>query len=306
MTNARGSSALPGREKTAMVRATKSLPRILMVILVVSVTHAMSPGQEVGIDRPGKDLRPGFDLPQPDPALCKTACDDDQKCMAYTFVKPGFQGPNARCWLKSEVPAAVKNDCCISGVKVITAQISGVLILGQNPPTITSVKPTEPDGAPYVTAGGPLVIDGKNFSSDPAKNKIMIGKLVGTPLTPPPPQDVLAEISVNKASAARIETTATASLAKDQYLLWVYVEGGGYSSPVKVWFAPKPGPLPPVPKITSIDAAFPCLTTVIHGGTFDVQTRVTWPVGLSELTEYLNDLRSKPESLVVYRQAPTR
>jgi hypothetical protein len=75
-------------------------------------------GQEVGVDRPGQDLKPGFDLASDNPQLCKTACDADPNCRAYTYVKPNtIQGPNPRCWLKSGVPAAVRNDCCISGVK---------------------------------------------------------------------------------------------------------------------------------------------------------------------------------------------
>ncbi len=33
----------------------------------------------------------------------------------WTFVKPGHQGRNARCWLKYAVPRLVKNPCCDSG-----------------------------------------------------------------------------------------------------------------------------------------------------------------------------------------------
>jgi 1-phosphatidylinositol phosphodiesterase len=73
-------------------------------------------GLEQGIDRPGYDIQ-NFDLPQPRPHLCKEACERDTGCLAFTYVNPGVQGPNARCWLKNSVPPAVPNACCISGVK---------------------------------------------------------------------------------------------------------------------------------------------------------------------------------------------
>jgi hypothetical protein len=61
-----------------------------------------------------------FDLAEARPELCQTACESDPECKAYTYVKPGVQGPHARCWLKSGVPKVVINDCCISGVKNVT------------------------------------------------------------------------------------------------------------------------------------------------------------------------------------------
>lgn len=67
-------------------------------------------------DRRGGDYK-NFDLSQPRFELCRDACANDSNCRAYTYVKPGGQGPNARCWLKSSVPAAGASGCCISGVK---------------------------------------------------------------------------------------------------------------------------------------------------------------------------------------------
>lgn len=83
------------------------------------VTYAPVPGGgpfEYGIDRPGSDFQ-NFDLPRVDPALCQRACMDSPACQAFTFVQPGVQGPNARCWLKNVVPQSTPNNCCISGVK---------------------------------------------------------------------------------------------------------------------------------------------------------------------------------------------
>ena len=80
-----------------------------------AATGAMS-ALEVSIDRPGSDYT-SFDLSSPDPAACQKACADDARCVAFTYVIPGHQGPSARCWLKDSVPDQVPNDCCTSGVK---------------------------------------------------------------------------------------------------------------------------------------------------------------------------------------------
>jgi hypothetical protein len=74
---------------------------------------------EPRVNRLGSDYK-NFELPDADPELCRAACDDDPKCRAFTYVKPGLQGPKARCWLKDPVPAPRKDeDCCVSGVKPV-------------------------------------------------------------------------------------------------------------------------------------------------------------------------------------------
>jgi hypothetical protein len=71
-------------------------------------------------DRPGSDYR-DFDLPQPGYQACLDACANEPTCVAYTYVKPGMQGPNARCWLKSSVPNPIRSACCVSGIKQLEA-----------------------------------------------------------------------------------------------------------------------------------------------------------------------------------------
>jgi hypothetical protein len=71
---------------------------------------------ETDTNRAGSDYD-NFDLPKADPNLCADACEEDRKCRAYTYVKPGVQGNNARCWLKDSAPRKTTDDCCISGVK---------------------------------------------------------------------------------------------------------------------------------------------------------------------------------------------
>jgi hypothetical protein len=67
------------------------------------------------IDRPGADFA-NFDLNGAFPSDCRDACARDGRCQAWTFVKPGVQGPKARCWLKSSVPPPQPNTCCVSDV----------------------------------------------------------------------------------------------------------------------------------------------------------------------------------------------
>jgi hypothetical protein len=69
---------------------------------------------EPGIDRPGEDYD-HFAVPDADPKQCSAACETDHRCAAYTYVRPGLQGPDAICWLKASVPQPVQNECCISG-----------------------------------------------------------------------------------------------------------------------------------------------------------------------------------------------
>jgi hypothetical protein len=72
---------------------------------------------------PGSDYR-DFDLKIDDPKLCAQVCTEDSSCIACTYVKPGIQGPNARCWLKNNVSSPVPDQCCQSGVKEIRAILS--------------------------------------------------------------------------------------------------------------------------------------------------------------------------------------
>jgi hypothetical protein len=80
------------------------------------VPPAAGGGLEPGVDRPGMDYR-SFDLGYPRPDDCRNACLSEPQCVAFTYVNPGVQRANARCWLKGQVPQPVQNNCCVSGVK---------------------------------------------------------------------------------------------------------------------------------------------------------------------------------------------
>ncbi len=72
-------------------------------------------GLETNIDRPGSDYR-SFWMVSQDPLACQAVCNRDRRCAAFTFVRAGVQGPQARCYLKDPPPAPVGNNCCVSGL----------------------------------------------------------------------------------------------------------------------------------------------------------------------------------------------
>jgi hypothetical protein len=91
---------------------------IALVGLMAGSVAASDDGPfEYKTDRPGSDFR-DFDLPdRAGPKECLVACEQDDQCVAFTYVRAGVQGQNPRCWLKNRIPDAVPSDCCVSGVK---------------------------------------------------------------------------------------------------------------------------------------------------------------------------------------------
>jgi len=65
-----------------------------------------------GTNLPGSDYA-NFEAPSA--FVCRTTCGGESRCQAYTWVKPGIQGPGGRCWLKHSLPAIVRDACCDSG-----------------------------------------------------------------------------------------------------------------------------------------------------------------------------------------------
>jgi hypothetical protein len=73
------------------------------------------PGEN-GIDRAGGDYRSLDIVADATGKACKAACEADNRCRAWTYVRPGYIGPNARCFLKDRVRPPRRKPCCISGV----------------------------------------------------------------------------------------------------------------------------------------------------------------------------------------------
>jgi PAN domain-containing protein len=71
---------------------------------------------ENAIDRYGGDYK-NFDIPtNPSSEACMKACEDDNRCRAWTFVRSGYVGAAARCYLKDKITRPRRKPCCVSGV----------------------------------------------------------------------------------------------------------------------------------------------------------------------------------------------
>jgi hypothetical protein len=73
-------------------------------------------GAEFSIDRFGGDYRNFETDADSTGEACKAACDGDSHCRAWTYVRPGYAGSSARCYLKSKITKPRHKPCCISGV----------------------------------------------------------------------------------------------------------------------------------------------------------------------------------------------
>jgi len=71
---------------------------------------------EYSIDRQGGDFR-FVDLPADGTAeSCKTICEGENRCRAFTFVRAGYISAAPRCYLKDKITRPRHKPCCISGV----------------------------------------------------------------------------------------------------------------------------------------------------------------------------------------------
>ncbi len=100
----------------------KSVPEPVKDSCCVSGVSGVITGLEFDTDRKGNNYRDfgiGFqyvELSNQVELRCRTACEKEEQCKAWTYVKPAKEGESAHCYLKNKVPKATKNNCCISGV----------------------------------------------------------------------------------------------------------------------------------------------------------------------------------------------
>jgi hypothetical protein len=71
---------------------------------------------EMSIDRNGGDYR-SFELASdPTGESCKKACEAENRCRAWTYLRPGYGSATARCFLKAQIKPPRRKPCCMSGV----------------------------------------------------------------------------------------------------------------------------------------------------------------------------------------------
>lgn len=103
--------------------ALKSLLKILTLGFAFVLFAGGAMAWESNRNRPGGDFM-HFPLVAPLPGQCEAACNSNATCKAWTYVKPGQQGPLAVCWLKSVAPPKVVDSCCISGKKAVAPAVT--------------------------------------------------------------------------------------------------------------------------------------------------------------------------------------
>jgi hypothetical protein len=91
-------------------------PLLTLAALLIPTVAIALPTFQPNVDMKGLDYN-HFDLPRPSARLCQEACLADDRCQAWTFVRPTHFGPRATCWLKSRVPEGQSSACCVSGTR---------------------------------------------------------------------------------------------------------------------------------------------------------------------------------------------
>src|SRR5437660_1717851 len=71
---------------------------------------------EFSTDRFGGDYRHFDAATDPNGKSCQMACEAEEGCRAWTYVRPGYVGSSAVCYLKSRITRPLHKPCCISGV----------------------------------------------------------------------------------------------------------------------------------------------------------------------------------------------
>ena len=125
---------------------------MLACLTILTITGFLNAGHcaeyEMNTDRPGMDYS-CYDLPVNDMTAgtsCKSDCDSDSKCIAWTYVKPNTtKGPHALCCKKNSLPAKKSDACCISGVKPC--------------PPINITSPSTPDQTYFINQALPITWD---------------------------------------------------------------------------------------------------------------------------------------------------
>jgi len=89
----------------------------LMTLTLFAAVFGPEPAvAQSAFDRPGSDYL-SAPVRSGDPVDCALLCERDRRCHAWSFNYPTDPAIGAVCWLKSNVPARVPDNCCVSGVR---------------------------------------------------------------------------------------------------------------------------------------------------------------------------------------------
>jgi hypothetical protein len=99
-------------------RVTSRVPALCCVSGVrgTGVIEPRNGAVEFSTDRFGGDYRHFDAAPDPNGKSCQIACQEEEGCRAWTYVRPGYVGSSAVCYLKSRITRPLHKPCCISGV----------------------------------------------------------------------------------------------------------------------------------------------------------------------------------------------
>src|SRR5438445_13541850 len=99
------------------MRTGRLLRACVVALAFLAATAAARPAlAQANFDRPGGDYL-SSPVTSGDPAECALVCERDRRCRAWTFSYPTDLAKGAVYWLKSNVPARVQSDCCVSVVR---------------------------------------------------------------------------------------------------------------------------------------------------------------------------------------------
>jgi hypothetical protein len=144
---------------------------------------------------------------------CIEECLKDPNCKAYTYVKPGVQGPEARCWLKSSVSNQVNDANCISGIKEISFRTQGYVI---KPNKIMTVSEDALGTLKWSPEDGPMMKSGVNLQGSDYRSFFI-----------PKEQDQVPQVCLKEA------------IRDPRCEAWTFVEPGVQGPTAACWFKNK-------------------------------------------------------------------
>ena len=119
---------------------------LLSALPALALAGIAPPSMEANVSRWGADYR-RFTVDKGGAEECAAACAQDTKCRSWSYVKPSASGTAAAiCRLKSAVPKAASDPCCVSGVMASAATIAA-------PATDTDKKAAIASATPKTTTG---------------------------------------------------------------------------------------------------------------------------------------------------------